>query len=108
MVVDYEAAWHKLGELIAAKSQHGREPTLVAMQEIARDCRVPEGELPRLFRLYGVEVEQARRITEVRDDHADLAVGDASAADDEVPGCHRTEEVHDGARSNHREGAAVG
>jgi hypothetical protein len=59
-VVDYEAAWVRLGELIASKTQHGREPTLVAMQEIAAECRVPEGELSRVLRLYSVEVDGLR------------------------------------------------
>lgn len=62
MVVDYEAAWVRLQGVIAAKSQHGREATLKAMADIAEECRVPAGELSRLLRLYGVEVERARSI----------------------------------------------
>lgn len=92
MVVDYEAAWIELQELVASKSQHGREPTLTAMAELAAKHRVLAGELSRLLRLYGVEVQRARAAaTESgRDELADFAGGDPSLADDELPEHHRS------------------
>lgn len=62
MVTDYEAAFIALGEYVASKTQHGREGLLTKMAEIAAEHRVPAGELSRLFRLYGVEVERARSV----------------------------------------------
>jgi hypothetical protein len=83
VVVDYEAAWGELAELIADKTQHGREALLTAMAEIAARNRVPSGELSRLLRLYGVEVERARSISAGtgRDEPGALAAGFGSAGD---------------------------
>lgn len=105
MVVDYEAAWHELAELIASKSQHGREATLQAMAGIAARSRVPAGELSRLLRLYGVEVERARSIAAEtdRDEPEGFAGGFGSPVDSELPEHHRSED-HDGGRN--RNGAA--
>lgn len=96
VVVDYERAWTELQALIAEKPQHGREPTLVAMAEIAQRCRVPAGELSKLLRLYGVEVDRARSIaTESVVESGDFAGGSSSPGDTELAAHHRTE-VHDG------------
>lgn len=61
MVVDYERAWTRLQAEIAGKTQHGREPLLTRMAEIAGDCQVPEGEPERWLRLYGVDVSRVAR-----------------------------------------------
>lgn len=97
MVVDYERAWVELTAHIASRTQHGREPTLVAMAEIAQRCRVPAGELSKLLRLYGVEVERTRSIAADSDraEPGDFDGGGSSPADAELTGHHRTE-VHDG------------
>lgn len=50
------------------------------MSELASECRVPAGELSRLLRLYGIEVERVRSISE--QGPAELASSDA----DEVGG----------------------
>lgn len=91
VVTDYEAAWTELAALIASKSQHGREATLTAMAEIAACHRVPAGELARLLRLYGVEVERARSLsTEItRDETAGFVGGFGSSADGRLPEHHR-------------------
>lgn len=109
MVTDYEQAWIRLQEFIASKSQHGREGTLTEMAKIAAECRVPAGELSRLLRLYGVEVERARAIAteSERSELADFAGGGSSLADDELAAHHRAEEVHDGVRSEGPERRAV-
>lgn len=96
MVVDYERAWVELTSHIAGKSQHGREPTLVAMAEIAHRCEVPAGEISKLLRLYGVEVERARSVaTESVVESGDFAGGSVSPGDVGLAAHHRTE-VHDG------------
>lgn len=87
MVIDYEAAWVRLQALIASKSQHGREATLTAMATIANESRVGAGELSRLLRLYGVEVERISTET----DRAELGPFDgglSSPADRELAGHH--------------------
>lgn len=98
MVCDYEAAWHELAELVASKSQHGREPTLIAMAEIAGRNRVPSGELSRLLRLYGVEVERARAISTNTDpDEGEVfGSGDGSLSDHALLGHHHPIGGHDG------------
>lgn len=107
MVVDFEAAWHELHALIAGKSQHGREATLIAMAEIAERHQVAGGELSRLLRLYGVEVERARSITADidRDESGPFAGGDASPVDSGLPG-HHDLGGHDGG-SNGRAAAGL-
>lgn len=80
MVTDYERAWSRLAEVVAAKTQHGREGLLTAMAEIAAECRVPEGEKARLLRLYGVEVDRLSTETD-RDEPDHFEAGLASAAD---------------------------
>lgn len=106
MVVDYEAAWTELAELIASKTQHGREQTLTAMAQIAANHRVPAGELSRLLRLYGVEVERARSMsTETdRDVPERLDGGLDSPADAEFPGHHDPTGGHDGRSRSDRNG----
>lgn len=89
MVVDYEAAWVALQAHVAGKTQHGREATLAKMAELAAEHRVPAGELPRLLRLYGVEVERVRSAaTEIRDEADDFGGGLASPADRGLPAHH--------------------
>lgn len=97
MVVDYEAAWSDLQQLIASKSQHGREATLVAMAEIAGQHRVAAGEKSRLLRLYSIEVER-ERLAEMDTDPDTIAHLDAgfdSVADADRPG-HHDRGGHDG------------
>ena len=60
-VVDYEQAWVRLGELIASKPHHGSKDLALDMQRIAAECRAPEGSIPMLLRLYGVEVQMGLR-----------------------------------------------
>jgi hypothetical protein len=85
-----------------ASTQHGRESLLTKMAELAADARVPAGELSRMLRLYGVEVERARSIAAEtgQDESGDLASGFASGVDGRLPEHHRTEEVHDGHRAS--------
>lgn len=64
MVTDFEAAWHDLMAYVAGKTQHGRDALLREMVRIADSRRVAAGELSRLLRLYGVEVERVRSISE--------------------------------------------
>lgn len=79
MVVDYEAAWVRMQSLVASKTQHGREGLLSDMARIAEDCSVPAGELSKLLRLYGVEVERVRVVHEsIRDEDPD-SLGDSLA-----------------------------
>lgn len=87
MVTDYESAWIELQAAIAAKTQHGREGLLVEMAAIAERQRVPAGELSRLLRLYGVEVERVRSIEAEsdRDEATDFAGGSPSPADHGSP-----------------------
>jgi hypothetical protein len=101
MVTDYEAAWRDLQALVAAKTQHGREGLLVAMAEVEARHAVPAGELSRLLRLYGVEVERARSIEAqiIPDSPGDFGGGAASPADAGRPGHHVPEEGHDGSTS---------
>lgn len=97
MVTDYEAAWTEMAALVASKTQHGREGLLSSMAEIAARNRVPAGELSRLLRLYGVEVERARSITTetTRPGVDDFAGGFGSLTDGASP--HITDrEVNDG------------
>lgn len=103
MVVDFEAAWIELQAAIAAKTQHGREGLLVEMAQIAERHRVPAGELSRLLRLYGVEVERVREASagSDRDEAEGFAGGSSSPADDVLPG------HHDGGQDGSRNGAAV-
>lgn len=107
MVVDYEAAWIALQDLVASKSQHGRDALLKDMARIAAEARVPAGELSRWLRLYGVEVERARSTEAdiIRDDRPDFDAGFGSAADPAVPG-HHDRGGHDGA--GHAEHAGAG
>lgn len=109
MVCDYEAAWLELQALIASKSQHGREATLRAMAELAERHRVPAGELSRLLRLYGVEVERTRSVAaeNTRDELARFAGGDASPGDSELPD-HHGSGGHDGRSSRSGRFAGVG
>jgi hypothetical protein len=104
MVIDYERAWHKLGEYVAEKTQHGREGLLVRMQEIAAECRVPAGELSRLLRLYGVEVERVREAeAETDSDEGEpIGGGAASPAVRVLPG-HHDRGGHDGSRNGRAE-----
>jgi hypothetical protein len=74
VVIDYEGAWHELAAFAASKTQHGREGLLVEMTRIAQDHRVAAGELPRLLRLYSIEVER------VRSTHLDGDEANASSA----------------------------
>lgn len=106
MVVDYEAAWVALQAHVAGKTQHGREQTLAKMAELAAEHRVPAGELPRLLRLYGVEVERVRSAAaDIRDEGDDFAGGLDSPADRALPG-HHDLGGHDGNGSS-AEGAAA-
>lgn len=100
MVTDYERAWGRLAEVVAEKTQHGREGLLTAMAQIAAECRVPEGEKARLLRLYGVEVDRLSAETD-RDEPDDFEAGLASAADVGLSGHHGPNGGHDG-RSNGR------
>lgn len=102
MVADYEAAWLELSEYIASKTQHGREATLTRMAEIVASHRVPAGEKSRLLRLYGIEVERTRAaaVETDRDQLDTLGGGAPSPSDGGLSGHHRTEEVHDGRRSD--------
>lgn len=85
MVTDFEAAWADLQAFIAGKTQHGREGLLVEMAAIAERHRVPAGELSRLLRLYGVEVERARSLAAESGDEAfDFAGGVTSPADGDL------------------------
>jgi hypothetical protein len=59
VVVDYEAAWVAFMAHIAGKSQHGRAELLEVAATTAADNRVPAGEVARLLRLHGVEVQRA-------------------------------------------------
>lgn len=59
MVTDYEAAWVALQAEVASKPQHGQRELLKRMAELAGEHRVVAGELPRVLRLYGVEVAHA-------------------------------------------------
>lgn len=114
MVVDYERAWLDLGRHVASKTQHGREGLLTAMAEIAEQCRVPSGELPRLLRLYGVEVARARAIA-TETNRAEFDAQHARAFDDGLgspsdpefaghhrPGGHDGDGSSNGAASNGR------
>lgn len=94
--VDYELAWHRLGEYVASKTQHGREGLLVEMQKIAAECRMPEGELARLLRLYGVEVSSTRQ---PRDDDEGFEGGFDSRSDHDIPD-HHDRGGHDGSSSS--------
>lgn len=102
MVTDYERAWIRLQAFIAGKTQHGREGLLAEMAAIAADCQVPAGELARLLRLYGVEVERARAIEAETDRTEDgtFAGGLASSSDPELAGHHRPG-GHDGRSNGH-------
>jgi hypothetical protein len=101
--VDYELAFHRLGEYVASKTQHGREGLLVEMQKIAAECRIPEGDLARLLRLYGVEVNSA---------HNPRDEDDPSAADSIRAGTPPSPDIidrggHDGSSNRSTEAAAV-
>lgn len=95
VVVDYERAWTELAEFVASKTQHGREGLLSEMAQIAGRCRVAGGELARLLRLYGVEVERASSIA-AETDRAEPgrfvggfdSPGDAELAGHHGPGGH--------------------
>lgn len=76
MVIDYEGAWHELAALVAGKTQHGREGLLVEMTRIAQEHRVAAGELPRLLRLYGVEIERVRSTARSDGDEASASLAD--------------------------------
>lgn len=108
--VDYEAAWHRLGEFVAGRTQHGRQGLLVEMQRIAAECRVPESELARVLRLYGVEVNAVG--LNLRDELDALGGGLDSPSDGGLTG-HHDRGGHDGSRSSsdasgRRAGAASG
>ena len=106
MVTDYEAAWSELAAVVARKTQHGREGLLAEMATIAERNRVPAGELSRLLRLYGVEVERARSIvTETQ------PAGSSASAGDSIPGGTggpRRIIDHGGHDGGVRDGVAVG
>lgn len=85
MVTDYEAAWIELQQLVASKTQHGREGLLVEMAQIASRHRVA-GELPSLLRLYGVEVSASAR--HEPDTAEDLPEGFDSVGDHGRPAHH--------------------
>jgi hypothetical protein len=110
MVVDYEQAWIRLGELIASKPHHGSKDLTLAMAEIASECRIPGGTLSRLLRLYGVEVEMDRLADALRD--VDPQAGGGSAASGMDPAAaianNTTQEVNDGSRDEGRAGAGAG
>jgi hypothetical protein len=96
VVVDYEAAWTELQGVIAGKSQHGREATLVEMAQIAGRHRVAAGEKSRLLRLYSIEVAQREaEMTTDPDTVGHLAAGFDSDADEHGPG-HHDRGGHDG------------
>lgn len=106
MVTDYEAAWTELAAVVAAKTQHGREGLLTSMAEIAARHQVPAGDLSRLLRLYGVEVERVRSIStdNQRDGAPDFAGGPGSPADvistaHHRPGGHDVDNGRAGLRS---------
>jgi hypothetical protein len=110
VVTDYERAWTMLGAFVASKTQHGREGMLTQMAEIARECEVPSGELSRLLRLYGVEVERARSISTETDrakfdaQHARAFDGGlVSPSDTELPE-HHGPGGHDGHSNGHAAG----
>lgn len=67
MVVDYERAWIRLTALVASKTQHGREPLLSDMANLAAECQVPEGEPERWLRLFGMDVSRTVRPPAIRD-----------------------------------------
>lgn len=101
MVTDYEAAWIALAEHVSSKTQHGREGLLGRMADLAAEHRVPAGELSRLLRLYGVEVERARSMSTQphRDEATSFGGGLASTPDRDLPGHH--DGSHDGSSSEH-------
>jgi hypothetical protein len=88
VVIDYEAAWTELAQHIASKTQHGREPLLTEMAHIAARSRVEAGELPRVLRLYGVEVARAAVADISPAEGSDLAVGFDSTGDRALAGHH--------------------
>lgn len=98
MVVDYEAAWAQLAKVVASKTQHGREGLLTEMAQIADEHRVPAGELSRLLRLYGVEVERARSMSaeSERLESEDFAGGFASPTERALAAHHGPIGGHDG------------
>lgn len=81
MVIDYEAAYHELAEFISGKSQHGREGLLTEMAHITARNRVEVGELPRVLRLYSVEVARAAKANINPAEGSDLLAGLASVSD---------------------------
>lgn len=101
MVTDHEAAWIALGEYITSRPQHGQHDLLRKMAELQAEHRVPAGELSRLLRLHGVEVERASRSMAADIDRDGLSDSDADAlrgGSDGRTGHHRAEGVHDGSR----------
>lgn len=98
MVTDYEAAWVALGERISGKPQHGRAELLQAMAELAAEHRVPAGELSRLLRLHGVEVERARSMATDDERFAAERIASGLGSGGVVNGAahHRPDGGHDG------------
>lgn len=105
-VVDYEQAWIRLQAVVAGKSQHGREPLLVEMAEIAADCRVAEGEKVRLLRLYGVDVGRVERPQSHRDTAPSSGGDDVAAGTGSDPATLARQGGHDGSATA-RNGRAV-
>jgi hypothetical protein len=81
VVIDYEAAYHELAEFVSDKTQHGREGLLTEMAQIVSRNRVEVGELPRVLRLYSVEVARAAATDIHPSEGGDLAAGLDSADD---------------------------
>jgi hypothetical protein len=106
VVTDHEAVLVALTAFVASKTQHGREPLLTKIAELTAEHRVPAGELARLLRLYGVEVERARSISTktTRDEAAAFVGGFGSSADSGLPGHHRPG-GHDGQAVNGQAGS---
>lgn len=100
MVCDYERAWLEFGEYIAGKPQHGQRDLLTQMVLIAQRSRVQAGELPRLLRLYGVEVERVRAMeTETDQAQPEPFVGGCDSPADPALAGHHGPGGHDGGRS---------
>jgi hypothetical protein len=98
VVTDYEAAWSRLQQRLAAKTQWGRDELLLEMARLQGDCRVPAGELSRLLRLYGVEVERVRSMSIDQATSEDFDGGLVSSADPERAGRDALRGDFDGSR----------
>jgi methylmalonyl-CoA mutase cobalamin-binding subunit len=92
VVTDHEAVVVELAAFIATKPQHGRADLLTKIAELQDAHRVPAGELSRLLRLYGVEVERARSMVaqdESRFEAERIAAGIPSVGVGGLAGHHR-------------------